>query len=311
MGHKPLKNFRLSKADLKAIIFLLITAAVTTYASPGGLDLTFGQGGRVFTNIGIFEPGNKPLYPLLFSTVVQTDGKILVGGGYWEDAISEYYGSFMVRYMPDGTPDSSFGNNGKVVFRTDYDFATDIVLQPDGKIVTIGSTVRRYTSSGMVDTTFGNGGAAPMPTNEGHAITLQPDGKIVGFGTTYGFTGPFRAVLFRLNGNGTPDTSFGPAGNGAVTINGYTTESVEVFVKSDGKVLVVGGIRDKNGISGDVLLARYNSNGTLDQTFGTGGMVRHRVNDRGSYASGAALQADGKIVVTGQTFFEKTDNTFF
>jgi uncharacterized delta-60 repeat protein len=297
-----------------AFLALLFFGATTITAAPGDLDSTFGQGGRVFTNIAV--PGYAYFYPNTESMLVQPDGKILVCGRFWEDGISYWYGTIMVRYMPDGTLDTSFGENGKVaVIGSGYPYGNsavgaDMALQPDGKILLIGDytvgegiIVRRYTSSGMLDTTFGNNGTTVVVGNafeEGLSITLQPDGKIVGVGWDFDpyVTPYYEAILiFRLNPNGSLDNSFGSAGNGVVMINsGY---GAKVIVQPDGKILFVGTLFNFTDIRATILLARYNPDGSLDSSFGTGGKVTHRINDQDSSSNEAALQPDGKIVVTG------------
>jgi uncharacterized delta-60 repeat protein len=245
--------------------------------------------------------------------LVQPDGKILVCGRFWEDGISYWYGTIMVRYMPDGTLDTSFGTNGKVaVIGSGYPYGNpavgaDMALQPDGKILLIGQyavaqgvIVQRYSSAGVVDTTFGNNGTAVVRGMAGNSITLQPDGKIVGTGWEYKLGNPYydAIVVFRLNTDGSLDNSFGSAETGVVMINnGY--DGAKVLVEPDGKILIVGMLLNFTDIRPTILLARYNPDGSLDSSFGTGGKVTYRINDQDSSPGGAALQPDGKIVVAG------------
>ena len=308
------KIYRVILTPVLAFLALLFFGATTITAAPGDLDPNFGQGGHVFTSIAV--PGYTYFYPNTESMLVQPDGKILVCGRFWEDGISYWYGTYMVRYMPDGRLDTSFGENGKVAVIGPYPFGgqavgADMILQPDGKILLIGDyaigqgiIVGRYTSSGMLDTTFGNNGTAVVfgiAYEEGTSITVQPDGKIVGVGWDYNpWVTPYydAIILFRLNPNGSPDNSFGSAGTGVVMINnGY--DDAEVIVQPDSKILVVGELLNFSEIRATILLARYNSDGSLDASFGTGGKVTHRINDQDSFSNGAALQPDGKIVVIG------------
>lgn len=315
---------RLSKRRYRSISFLrlplagvLVSAAMTVIAlaRPGDLDLTFDQDGRVFTNIAV--PGFQYFYPNTESMLVQPDGKILVCGRFWEDGISYWYGTMIVRYMPNGALDSSFGVNGKVaVIGPGYPYGAqtvgaDMTLQPDGKIVLIGSVtvaagiiVQRYTASGVLDTTFGNNGTtvvSGIANPEGTSITLQPDGKIVGTGWEYALTQPYYDALlvFRLNTNGTLDSSFGSAGTGVVKIvDGY--DGAEVRVQPDGKILVVGELSNPPSVPPAFLLARYNPDGSFDSNFGTGGKVIDRINNLDTFFYAAALQPDGRIVVAGR-----------
>src|SRR5258705_11885697 len=136
------KKYRVISTPVLAFLALLFFGAPTITAAPGDLDSTFGQGGRVFTNIAV--PGFTYFYPNTESMLVQPDGKILVCGRFWEDGVSYWYGTIMVRYMPDGTLDTSFGENGKVaVIGSGYPYGNpaggaDLALQLDGKILLIG-----------------------------------------------------------------------------------------------------------------------------------------------------------------------------
>ena len=310
------KICRVISAPVLASLALLFLGAPTVTAAPGDLDSTFGQGGRVFT---IAVPGFTYFHPNTESMLVQPDGKILVCGRFWEDGISYHYGTIMVRYMPDGTLDTSFGENGRVAVigsnpNGNPAVGADMALQPNGKIVLIGQyaiadgiIVQRYTASGMLDTTFGNNGTTVVPRSQpfpgGTSIAVQPDGKIVGVGWEYynwwDLPNYFDAiVVFRMNTEGSMDNSFGSAGTGVVKIvDGY--DGAEVLLQPDGKIVVVGILLNFRDIRETILIVRYNSDGSLDSNFGTGGKVTHRINDQDSFSRGAALQPDGKIVVTG------------
>lgn len=296
-------------------LILLIVLSVffvecTVSAAPVDIDPTFGQNGRVFTRIGV--SGYQYHYPHTESMLVQPDGKILVSGRFWEDGVAAYYGTFMVRYMPDGTLDASFGTGGKVAViefsSSSYvSTGTDVALQADGKILLIGQStgiaVRRYTSSGALDLTFGNAGTAiisGVAYEEGYSIAVQPDGKIVGGGADFDYFSSYRAaVLFRLNSNGSLDTSFGSAGTGVITIDDGTWGS-RVFIQSDGKIVFACNFYSLG--QNRIVLARYNADGSPDLAFGSGGLITHSINDGNSDISSAALQPNGKLVVAGRNF---------
>jgi len=294
--------------------------APAAHAAQGDLDPTFGQGGRVVTDIAV--PGYPGFFPITESILVQPDGKVLVCGRLWHDGISYWYGTFLVRYLPDGTLDPSFGEHGKVaVIDPGFPYDTwtvgaDMALQADGKIVLIGQytvaagiIVQRYTSSGMLDTTFGDNGRAvvPRPTEdramEGASIALQPNGKIVGVGWEFELTQPYHdaIVVFRLNKDGSMDAAFGPDGTGVATIiDGYG--GGEVLVQPNGKILVAGILLNfSTGIRPTPLLARYNNDGSLDSSFGNSGVVTDRIDGLDSAFSSAAVQPDGKIIAIGRT----------
>jgi len=153
-------------------------------------------------------------------------------------------------------------------------------------------------TDGSLDATFGNGGKVVNP-GQIHlpALIVQPDGKIVTAGATRisGITTDFAVV--RYNANGTLDQTFG---SGGYAVNG-DGEAQALLLQPDGKIVLVGFITlFRNG--SDFVLARFNSDGSVDPTFGSGGRVQTsftsgRNSDDQAYA--AALQPDGKMVAAG------------
>lgn len=257
-------------------------------ATPGGLDPSFGSGGVVTTTIG---PGGSWAHAL----AVQSDGKILAGG-------ETSAGSALARYNLDGSLDTSFGSGG--IATTAIGIIRALVLQPDGKIVVAGESsdgsepefaLARYNLGGSLDMSFGTGGKVLTPIAAGggveaYAIALQMDGKIV-VGGQSGDGNNF--VITRYNPDGSLDTTFGTGGV-VMTATGYVRALV---VQPDGKIVAAG----TEGCCGDAkfALARYNTNGTLDATFGTSGIVTMSPPSQGvGYA--VALQPNGKLVIGGE-----------
>jgi uncharacterized delta-60 repeat protein len=134
-------------------------------------------------------------------------------------------------------------------------------------------------------------------------VIQQSDGKIVVAGTADSAIGRDGFALSRYNSNGTLDTTFGTGGKVTTVFNGGYDGCYSVIQQSDGKI-VVAGYAD-NGSNRDFALSRYNSNGSLDTTFGTGGKVTTDFNGGDDYASSLALQPDGNIVLVGYS-----DNNF-
>lgn len=207
-----------------------------------------------------------------------------------------------------GDLDPTFGTNGKV--RTDFPLTAQVggaALQPDGKIVLAARTgasnpyiIARYTSDGNPDTTFGtSNGRQISPFNVfTRAMALQPDGKIL-VGGQGEVPLPFAFALFRLNPDGSTDTTFGS--NGLLSlIFGTESSAYDIVVLSDGKILVSGEVFLDNSF----LLVRLNPNGSLDNTFGNGGSVRAKMGTSVAPAGAAAIaiQPDGKIVAAGYSF---------
>jgi uncharacterized delta-60 repeat protein len=289
-------------------------------AAQGDLDTTFGQEGRVLTGIAV--SGHPDFFPMTESVLIQPDGKVLVCGRFWQDGISYWYGTFILRYLSNGDLDAAFGDQGRVaVIDPGFPYDTwtvgaDMALQPDGAILLIGQytladniIVRRYTSSGSLDTAFGDDGTAvvPRPSEfrgmEGSSIAVQPDGRIVGVGWEFELTDPYydALVVFRMNHDGSMDETFGPSGTGVERIvNGYALGAV--VVQPDGKIVVASPLWNlSNGIAPTLLLARFNRDGSLDSSFGDAGKVTERIDDTDTFFRGAALQPDGRIVVAART----------
>jgi uncharacterized delta-60 repeat protein len=236
------------------------------------------------------------------NTVLQADGKIVVGGYAWNLAASAFY-SVVVRYNADGSLDTTFGADGIVTPKTDFgSFAAieaGVALQADGKIVVGGDgfAVARYNSDGSFDPSFGTGGAVlafPGGTSAAYGVVVQPDGKIV----VSGSQGDFGLVRFDSSGN--LDSSFGVGGRATTSFGDvFSLDAHSLVGQPDGKLLVAGNV-DIAG-DNDVALVRYNTDGSLDATFGTGGKVTTDFGSTADNATSATLQSDGKIVVAGVT----------
>lgn len=278
--------------------------------SAGDLDLGF-SGGKVITDL---SGRNDAAYAI----AIQADNKVLVGGG--ADIYSSLKQDYaLARYNPDGSLDPLFGENGiaKGDFGTDDRAYTirDIAVQPDGKIVAavdlhwaFDLAVARFNADGTPDTSFGGDGLVTI--NFGYfgnletawSVAIQADGKILVAGDKQ-LTG---FALARLNADdGSLDESFGNGGMVTTTFDvwGYAQGIArKVFALSDGGVLAVGDLP----LDGELALARYDSQGKLDGSFGADGIVRMDVGaqtDRWNLWVSSALQADGKVVVGATSKF--------
>src|SRR6266536_6168109 len=148
---------------------------------------------------------------------------------------------------------------------------------------------------GALDPSFGTGGQVTTDFggfDSAQAVAVQSDGKILAAGSSGG--GDF--ALARYNADGTLDSTFGSGGKLTTDFGGFDV-ALGVALQADGKIVAVGG----GGSGSDFALARYNADGSLDASFGSGGMV---TTDFGGFeaATAVAIQGDGKIVVTGSTF---------
>src|SRR5262249_23257043 len=129
----------------------------------------------------------------------------------------------------------------------------------------------------------------------GTAVVLQPDGKIVTTGGAF--------TLTRSNRDGSPDASFGTNGVVSTAFGSALGAANDIALQSDGKIVVVGSERARAGFPDDdnFSVRRYNADGTLDTTFGAGGVVTTDFAGFADTGKAVAIQTDGKIVVAGQT----------
>jgi uncharacterized delta-60 repeat protein len=266
---------------------------VVRYNSNGSLDKTFDGDGTVTTYIGGEDAAH--------SIAVQPDGKILVAGrAQGPDGLQDF---LLVRYNSDGSLDPSFGGDGIVTtdFKGSKDTANSVAPQPDGKVITSGTgdglfAVVRYNSDGSLDTSFNDDGKVTTGSGVANSVAVQPDGKIIAAGSSTN-----ALVLRRYNSNGSLDTTF--ANNGAAAINLQSSVAANSMVLlPDGNIIVAGSATWSSGqIDSSVVVARYNSNGSLDKTFGDKGIVIIEGDAEQNRYSGVAAAVDyqGRIVIAG------------
>jgi len=252
------------------------TFAIFLFNSDGTLS------GRVVTTVG----GNRSTG---LSIALQSDGKIIASGFRGTSSGTELV---LVRYHPDLTLDTSFGTNG-IVVETEPSSGHKIFVQPDGKLIVNGSEfIARYNSNGTPDNSFGTNGKVNIGFQYTGNMALQADGKIIiNNNVSQSFS-----VIKRYNPNGAPDTAFGI--NGVVSITESLQETgfaEQLAIQKNGKILTAGKLR------GTFAIARYNSNGTVDTTFGTNGLVITPLGHNNEYnrISALTLQPNGKIVAAG------------
>jgi uncharacterized delta-60 repeat protein len=299
-------------------IFALLTPTGAA-AGPlaGALDPEFGKGGKVL----VAPPADAGEWP--GAQAVQPDGKIVVAGT--AAPARNGYAILLLRFLPDGTLDPSFGTGGRVwsdLVTLDTPLkggvvgdaalgsssATAVAVQPDGRIVVGGSTqsgattafaVLRYLSDGRPDGSFGSGGLTvtdfDQNTNDGvGGLVLLPDGRILAAGAAGG-----AAALARYRPNGELDPTFGPARNGTVTTgNRGLLNALSLGAEPGGKLLVAG----QAGAAGgpfDFGLARFSGDGVLDDSFGDRGIVATDVGSTGEWAAGVAAGPGGTVIAAG------------
>ncbi|MBN2727727.1 MAG: T9SS type A sorting domain-containing protein [Bacteroidales bacterium] len=254
---------------------------VLRYNSNGSLDPTFNGTGIVTT-----ASGNG--FSNAHSVLIQSDGKIIVAGAYFDASYHDHVS--LIRYNSDGSLDNTFGTGGFVssIVGSYSDRVGKAVLQSDGKIV-VGAyaidswtgayrfTVLRYTSAGVLDATFNSTGYNSVDLgclNFGNynmipvcGVALQSDGKIL-FSGAYGTSQASRdMVCIRLNSDGSLDSTFNGIAYITKDLSGAEDFANDVAVDNDGKIVLAG----KRGNYAAV--ARYNTDGTIDLSFGTSGSM--------------------------------------
>ncbi len=226
-----------------------------------------------YTNIGTgFRNGTSRSFQ--YNAVVQSDGKILVGGNF--DTLNGNTRKRLVRLNSNGTVDTSFYTNLGTGFNN---FVRRVVIQSDGKILVLGGYSQfkgnarkglvRLNSNGTEDTSFyTNLGTAFNHTSTPviNTAAIQSDGKIIIGGKFTSFKGNTRNYLIRLNSNGTEDTSFYTNLGSSFSLSSGTAQVEIVTIQPDGKILVGGAFDSFNG-STRRKLVRLNSNGTADNSF--------------------------------------------
>jgi uncharacterized delta-60 repeat protein len=284
------------------------------YEADGSLDTSFGHSGKVITSFfGVSDSAA--------AVAIQADGRIVAAGSTSTSKAFESLDIALARYNIDGTPDASFGVGGKVTtdFFGNQDFASAIGMRPDGRIVVAGAAIDstavyqsfavvQYNMDGSLDTTFGIGGKATTRftglggsgsgNGYAHDLAIQPDGSIVVVGAADVFHFDFGLVRFLSYGS--LDTSFGMGGKVVTDFFNRSDSGNSIAIQSDGR-LVVGGyvMTSSDPTSFDFALARYNTNGSLDSTFGAGGKVTTDLRGYSDQAGDLAIQADGGIVLAG------------
>ncbi len=235
----------------------------------GSLDTNFGNLGKVLTDVG-------GQYDNPFGLVVQPDGKIVVSGNNYGDGTGVRF--VLVRYLDNGSLDTSFGDNGTGIIKTQIGsgdcFGGHLVRQPDGKIVVAGFGyienqvslgLVRYNIDGSLDLGFNGSGKVLTAVGSGAMygtnLTLQADGKLVGVGYSNS-TGQNVFTLIRYNSDGSLDSSFNQTGI-VTTAIGSNAYAYGVLQQPDGKLLATG-YCVINGVN-CIALVRYNSDGILDK----------------------------------------------
>ena len=294
-------------------------------ADPGELDPTWGEAGLAATDFFGFDDDAHALE-------LAPDGTLVVSG--WADIWPGDYGT--VRYLADGRVDPSFGENGLVAtsFSGDpelVDAAWSVNRRADGGYLVAGETcdadyflcdigVVAYLPDGSLDTSFGDDGLAvsnpAAVTGDATIFTaytwprrsiLQDDGKLITGGIIVRDDGEVDLLLHRFNSDGTLDDTFSDDGIMIMDFDDTGNYPQDMMALPGERILIVGGFGDAdpqnpfNYLISGAYMAIFNSDGTLDTTFGAGsGYVTWQLDGEPMLAQNAVLTAGGELLVHGQ-----------
>lgn len=289
--------------SIALVLSALLAKPLESFAQAGSLDLSFGDRGTVTTS---FDAEVHIGYTL----AIQDDGKILIAGQIHNNLGSDNYTADIAlsRYNTNGKLDNTFGKDGKATTSIGTISAGySLSIQRDGKIVLSGSgydgtkhdfALIRYDTNGSLDSTFDTDGKVTTPfegNSAGFSAAIQRDGKIVVAGSCTG-----KIALARYNLNGSLDTTFDIDGKVMTPTEAGKLSGSAVAMQPDGKILVAG-TADLEVLR-TFALVRFNINGSIDTTFGLGGIVSTQIGVLEDQAYAVAAQPDGKIVVAGYSW---------
>jgi len=322
-------------ALIGTIADLTITPASGSYLTGQALEIASAtEGISIYYTLDGTDPTEAstlydPLAPPTITSAITVKAIAYKDNMDPSEIVTEQYA---IRLAP-GVIDSDYGNVWKVYggkragvagivtwFFYQDDIGRASVMQPDGKLIVVGTYrawnyygfVTRYDTTGIMDSTFGSWfdyadpdsgwvGLTPVvfsTRTDMYAVALQPvNNKIVVAGSTTSATTTDFAVA-RLNTDGSLDTTFNGTGKVTTSMSTSTDTAYAVAVQTDGKIIAAGSAKTGGGTT-DAALVRYNENGSLDETFGTGGKVITDINASDDAIKAIVLQTDGKIVAVG------------
>jgi uncharacterized delta-60 repeat protein len=277
--------------------------ALARYDLHGTLDRTFGNDGRVVTNL---SPGDD----VALDVAIQPDGKIVAVGrsGNGNGAFA------LIRYGPKGRLDPTFGGDGVVTtdFTDQGDFAAGVALQDDGKIVAVGRAdsafaVARYRPGGVLDQTFKADGTVTteltVQRDGAASVAIQPDGKLVVVGSAgvkpVDQDDSFWGIV-RYSSTGILDPTFSDDGTLIQQLTSYGDLALDVAVRPGGEIDVAG----TSGVDGfdpdaKMVVMQLLPDGSRDFSFDFDSFAVENPTSRPDYPNAIAIQEDGKIVIAG------------
>lgn len=281
--------------------------------SAGAFDSTFGTGGIKTFTIGAAAPAK--------AITIDANGKILVAG---TANISGQNNLYVARFNTNGSIDTTFNTTGYNTITASAGYiGTSIAIDQNAKIIVGGSVqgingldflLARFNSTdGSLDTTFGSSGTvttaiSATANDQVQSVAIDSSNRILAGGYVSDSNNNNSFVLARYTNAGALDTTFGAGANGIAIQAIGTSATLNAILIDQSANIVACGTSDTNFAA-----ARYASNGSLDTTFGSGGILTTLVGSFSSGANACALQSsDGRVVAAGfSTTDETTGNTDF
>lgn len=286
-----------------------LLCVVPMQAQPGALDLSFNSSGYVVQPVNTGDGVQKIL--------VQPDQKILTLGMSWDATFTAR--AYVFRYLPDGTPDTDFASNGMFTYALDNEaLFYSAALTPTGKILLVGSTTNyenyrmllvQLNSDGTPDDSFGDNGvvlqSVALVDDHGedfaYDVAFDAVGNILVCGNSHDPNYVRRPVVVRFTASGVLDTAFGDGGVATIPVNAVGSSAfMGIAVQPDGKIVATGYF-GQTELWYLLLVARFNADGTLDESFSDDGIVKHNYGNVDDAGEDLEFTADGSILIAGKT----------
>jgi len=271
----------------------------------GTIDNTFGnQGKSIFSMSSSSSTSNQ-----IKDIALQADGKIIVAGTYYNSPSTDFA---VARLNTDGSLDSDFSNDGKVLIgftynsTVNYDEAHRIKILSDSRILIGGETSFNDSAwcmlqpDGSLDSSFGTGGKKTFATDNNFdfgTVYFLPDNSVLLGGYYSGNSDD--AALYKISLDGTLDTTFGNSGKAIVDVDNSSSDGgiVDLDIDNTGKIYAVG--KTLTGGTSYFYLLNFNSNGTLNTNFSYDGKVLVNFGANSNYGNSVSVQPNGKVLLAG------------
>lgn len=286
--------------------------ALWRYNTDGSLDTTFSSDGWVTDDQGAGSGTYNN--DSGFGLTLASDGKILATGG------SNYSETIVWRYNTDGSLDTDFDSDGRAVVAlgADLDNGQVITTDSNGKILVGGqvkisslydSTLLRFNADGSLDASFDSNGYVIMSAGTGHdsvwAVAVDSNGRIVISGRSVDASDGEDMYIARYTDSGSLDTTFGSTGIVTYSSGNGDDGSFSLAIDNNGRLLVAGYLSNSDK---DLAVWRYNTDGSLDTTFGSSGVFVYDGGYGDDAAKDMSIDSEGRILLTGWSWNGSDDD---